>query len=404
VDYEERTLYSTWNVSFHQVRDQNPAAAEILKLMAYLDNQDIWYNLFQCGASDAPAWWVDVLRSRVRFNRAISILCSYSLLEVSEGQYSLHTCVHDWILKHLNRDADQERCKIAIRCVAASVSWEPEAEYWVRNQRVLPHVLQFQHVRLHSLIDWSGIEPKDLGCLAYLYEQNDMRIKAEEMYVWALRGYEKEGGAEHTAKLDMVNNLGNLYADQGKMAEAEEMYVRALQGYEKAWGPEHKSTLDKVNNLGNLYADQSKMAEAEEMLVRALRGYEKAWAPEHTSTLGTVNNLANLRCEQGKLLEAEQMYQRALTGLEKVHGPAHVFVLGIVNNLGVLFAERDKHMESKKMYRRALDGFQHACGAEHSSTVMVVNNLSRLALEVGENQPANVVEATRKPFRRRWYW
>lgn len=62
VDYEERTLYSTWSVSFEQIRDQDPAAAEVLKLMAYLNNQDLWYGLFQGGVDDAPAWWVDVLK------------------------------------------------------------------------------------------------------------------------------------------------------------------------------------------------------------------------------------------------------------------------------------------------------------------------------------------------------
>ncbi|SLM37738.1 nb-arc and tpr domain protein [Lasallia pustulata] len=60
------------------------------------------------------------------------------------------------------------------------------------------------------------------------------------------------------------------------MAEAEAMYRRALEGLEKAWGPEHTSTLDTVNNLGNLYANQGKMAEAEAMYRRALEGSEKA--------------------------------------------------------------------------------------------------------------------------------
>src|ERR1700741_2582461 len=75
---------------------------------------------------------------------------------------------------------------------------------------------------------------------------------------------------------------------------------RALQGYEKAWGPEHTSTLDTVNNLGNLYANQGKMDEAERMYQRALQGYEKAWGPEHTSTLNTVNNLGILYKDQGR--------------------------------------------------------------------------------------------------------
>jgi tetratricopeptide (TPR) repeat protein len=253
VDYEERTLYSTWNVSFQQVRDQDPAAAELLRLIAYLDNQDLWYELFQASAGDAPAWEVNVLKSQARFNRAISTLHNYSLLEVSEGRYSLHTCVHDWTLEYLNHEFDWERCRIAIHCVAANVSWESEAEYWVRNRRVLPHARRFRHVRLKASIDWSGVEPRDLCYFAGLYQQNEMNAEAEDMYVRALRGYEKAWGAEHTSTLDTANNLGLLYKNQGKMVRAEDMYVRALRGYEKAVGKDHPRTQKIARNLQALH-------------------------------------------------------------------------------------------------------------------------------------------------------
>ena len=129
IDYEERTLYSTWNISFQQVQHHDPAAAELLKLMTYLDNQDLWYELFMVGADDTLVWWRELLLSRVRFNRAISRLHDYSLVEVSEGRCSLHACIHDWTLEYLNRKPEQEKYTIAIHCVAASVSWETEADY-----------------------------------------------------------------------------------------------------------------------------------------------------------------------------------------------------------------------------------------------------------------------------------
>jgi Tfp pilus assembly protein PilF len=48
------------------------------------------------------------------------------------------------------------------------------------------------------------------------------------MYTWALQGSEKALGPDYTLTLNTVNNLGNLYADQGKLAEAEKIYIRAL--------------------------------------------------------------------------------------------------------------------------------------------------------------------------------
>ncbi|KAL9595974.1 MAG: hypothetical protein Q9179_004781 [Wetmoreana sp. 5 TL-2023] len=231
MDYEERTLYSTWNVSFQQVRDQDPAAAELLKLMAYLDNKDLWYELFHQDIPDAPEWWTEVLKSRARFNRAMSTLHDYSLLEVNRRQYSLHMCQHDWMLEYLNHDFDPERCRIAIHCVAANVSWMEEAEHWVKNRRVLLHARRFLHFRIKAAVDWNGIKFRKLFQLAYLYD-----------------------------------HLGVLYAKQGKIAEAEKMCIRALRGYKKVWGPEHTSTLMAIKFLGVLYG---KIAEAEDELSSA---------------------------------------------------------------------------------------------------------------------------------------
>src|SRR2546421_2814509 len=92
----------------------------------------------------------------------------------------------------------------------------------------------------------------DLYHIAYLCDQIDMNAEAETMYLRALQGKEKAWGAEHTSTLDTVNNLGNLYADQGKMAEAEAMFLRALQGYENAVGADHPRTRVIARNLNEL--------------------------------------------------------------------------------------------------------------------------------------------------------
>ena len=62
---------------------------------------------------------------------------------------------------------------------------------WVRNRRVLPHVGWLKHTQLMPAFNWNGIEPRDLYRFAGLYQPNDMNAEAEQMYVRALRGYEK---------------------------------------------------------------------------------------------------------------------------------------------------------------------------------------------------------------------
>ncbi|KAF2688995.1 HET-domain-containing protein [Lentithecium fluviatile CBS 122367] len=43
--YEDRSLYTTWQVTFDRIRKQNAASAQLLKLWAYFDKQDMWFGL-----------------------------------------------------------------------------------------------------------------------------------------------------------------------------------------------------------------------------------------------------------------------------------------------------------------------------------------------------------------------
>jgi hypothetical protein len=132
-EYRDRTLYSTWDLSLKQVQAQDPEAVQLLRLMAYFSNVGLWYELFQKGAASGPPWLSTIVKSKSRFNKAISILREYSLVEVEgearPGQYSLHTCVHDWTLEHLNHKIDRTLSCLAVHCIARNVMWETEDEF-----------------------------------------------------------------------------------------------------------------------------------------------------------------------------------------------------------------------------------------------------------------------------------
>ncbi|KAI4227193.1 MAG: hypothetical protein L6R40_008222 [Gallowayella cf. fulva] len=384
MEYDDRTLYTTWNLSRKQVAAQDPQAVELFRLMGYLGNADLWYELFQNGAGSAPDWFCDITKSKARFNKAMATLHSYSLIEAMPGHYSLHACVHDWILGYLISKFDMALFGLAMHCIAQNVAWESMPEYWVINSRLNHHALRIDHCQQREVVDWNDINEEDMHCIGYLDNMIGRLKEAEAMYMRALKGYEKAWGAEHTSTLDTVNDLGSLYKNQGKMAEAEAMFMRALNGKEKAWGAEHTSTLDTVNNLAGLYKNQGKMADAEKMYMRALKGMEKAWGAEHTSTLDTVNNLGNLYSDQGKMAEAEQMYMRALKGYEKAWGAEHTSTLNTVNNLGSLYKNQGMMAEAEEMLLRALKGYEKAWGAEHTSTLRTVNNLGLLYYNQGK--------------------
>ncbi|KAN0087098.1 hypothetical protein V8E54_000786 [Elaphomyces granulatus] len=389
--YEDRMLYSTWQLSFDQVKQRNELSAKLLQLWAYFDNQDLWFELLRHGDSRDPDWIHELTEDKLAFNGAVRVLSDHGLVEadmssqelIESRGYSIHGCVHSWTVNILNQEWDYDLARLALKFVGSHVPETESAKWWLTQRRLLPHAARCSHAVLNGMVMVDGMEMA-LFSLGLLYADQGKLDEAEKMYQRTLQGYERARGPDHASTLNTVNNLGNLYRSQGKLDEAEKMYQRALQGKEKAWGPDHTSTLDTVNNLGLLYADQGKLDEAEKMYQRALQGYEKAWSPGHTSTLDTVNNLGVLYADQGKLDKAEKMYQRALQGKEKALGPDHTSTLNTVNNLGVLYADQGKLDEAEMMYQLALQGYEKALGPDHISTLDTVNNLGILYADQGK--------------------
>ncbi|KAF1819697.1 purine and uridine phosphorylase [Dissoconium aciculare CBS 342.82] len=300
-EYGERSVLTTWTMSYEQVKSRDPLAAQLLDLWAFLYHGDVWAELLLTGQSDEAQHRPRedaVFRpvTKLSLQHSIGTLVQYSMVKMSTADRApaIHPVVHAWCLHSLDRSTAQQLQAAALRLVARMAESAGRGVAKDLGLRLAAHA----KVIGTRVATWRSDEAQqalEYHQVAHFLKDWETSQEVENLYMRALRGYEKAWGAEHTSTLDTVNSLGLLYADQGKMAEAEEMYMRALRGYGKAWGAEHTSTLSTVNNLGNLYASQGKMAEAEEMYMRALRGYEKAWGAEHTSTLDTVNNLGALQ-------------------------------------------------------------------------------------------------------------
>ena len=104
-----------------------------------------------------------------------------------------------------------------------------------------------------------------------------------------------------------LNNLAELYRDQGKYAEAEPLYKRSLVIVVKVLGPEHPGVATNLNNLGLLYTDQGKYAEAVPLYKRSLEITEKALGPEHPTVATSLENYAMLLRKTNRDAEAARL-------------------------------------------------------------------------------------------------
>ena len=158
LEYETRTMSSTWIISLNQIRSQNDDAAELLTFLAYLGSRDIWYDLVKAGASDDVPWMRRVTQSKIHFQRAMSKLLDYSLVDVVAGSYQVHPCLHDWLVESLNSPPKSLLFITALTCIADTIKDESSPQFWVTNKRLLDHTEQLESPHFYKLWQWYASE------------------------------------------------------------------------------------------------------------------------------------------------------------------------------------------------------------------------------------------------------
>ncbi|KAF8473485.1 hypothetical protein BDZ91DRAFT_714700 [Kalaharituber pfeilii] len=386
VGKDDRSVFATWELSFNAIKNQNPKAAELLSLCAFLDNNDICEEFLRRGMKLAI--------NDTSLADSIHLLFSYSIAKRTEkyDSFNIHPLVHlciQWKLE-MGPDKYQEMAIKAFLMVTSGIAVpedrEREVSDWIFERRNLPHVFAVERQ-----MKFLPLEKEEslaaLDTLRSVYQDHGHYRKAEEMCKVILATREKLG-ADHPSTVDTINNIAVVYKQQGKYSQALELYQRTLAGREKSLGVDHPSTLDTVHGMAIVYEEQGKYSQALELYQRALAGYEKSLGVDHPSTLQTVNNMANVYMQQGKYSQALELYQRALAGCEKSLGVDYPSTLGIVNNMANLYEEQGKYSQALELYQRALAGCEKSLGVDHPSTLGIVNNMANIYEKQGKYSQA----------------
>ncbi|RHZ58905.1 hypothetical protein CDV55_105072 [Aspergillus turcosus] len=257
-DYSNGNMLTTWMITFQEIQKRSEPAAKLLHLLAHFDNYDIWYELIRCGLEmrHHPDWFRQTVVDEIVFLTTIRILVDFSLIDLrrDKGSYSMHPVVQDWCRMGTGVENQDEFRTIALNSTGAAVPNSTERDYWLLQQRLLPHA---KNSVLMLQSEWSVPQDEQtlqaINKLGLLYNDQGMLKEAEKLHQYALRGKEATLGLDHLSTMETVNQLGNVYADQGRLKEAETMYQRALAGRQKLLGADHTLTLQTMNNLGTVY-------------------------------------------------------------------------------------------------------------------------------------------------------
>jgi transcriptional regulator with XRE-family HTH domain/tetratricopeptide (TPR) repeat protein len=222
------TVASTWSLSFEQIERECPAAAELLRLCAFLDPDAIPESIITEGSNFLGPVLGSLATDAFLLNEAIQTLRRYSLIKRDPEAKVLN--IHRLAQVVLKGGLDEQtRQQWAERTILAVNAAFPEASFdnWSRCELYLSHVhvcvdlidkYSISFPQTVRLLHQAGIYVRDRG----LYEQ------AEALLQQSLRMSEQVLGPEHPETARLLNDLGWLYYQQGKYEQAETLYKRAL--------------------------------------------------------------------------------------------------------------------------------------------------------------------------------
>jgi hypothetical protein len=315
----------SWMLSFDQIRQHNPRAANLLSLMAFFDRQAIPESILK-----------DANETSLSFTGAIGQLLAFSLItrNTIPTQYNVHRLAYlisqAWQIKNGLEN------KWSIVAQQRLLERSPKDNYtaWETCALYLPHA--------QAMIN------EELGKSSETYNRNINLLMSRVGSYLSLRGfyYFAEGidtqcldyckrwfDLEHLDTLTSMANMASTYQNQGRWKETEELKVQVLEKRKRVLGQEHPYTLTSMANLALTYRNQGRSKEAEELGVQVLEKRKSVVGQEHPDTLVSMSNLAFTWKDYGRHAEAIKLLEGCVRLRTQILGADHHLTLSSITTL-----------------------------------------------------------------------
>ncbi|KAL7906195.1 hypothetical protein GGI35DRAFT_117899 [Trichoderma velutinum] len=377
-DFEDEGRYrdlknpvaTTWLISFEQVRQRDPLAADYLSFMACVDAKDIPQSLLPPGPS------------RKKEIDAMGTLQGYSFITKGSAGSSntvdlavnIHRLVHmatrNWL-----RTEDllaEWTGKAIVRLV--EVIGDVSRHDRVAWRSYMPHASYVLGSRFASEDDENKLDLLEQYGFCLL---SDGRYReAETSFKQVMESRKAKLGADHPDTLTSMTNLALTLSNQGRWKEAETLDVQVTETRKVKLGPDHSSTLTSINNLASTLLYQGQWEKAEKLYIQVIESRKANLGTDHPETLISMANLALTLSNQGRWEEAEKLNVQVIESRKAKLGTDHPSTLISMNNLASTYRNQGRWEEAEKLYMQVMESRKAKLGADHPDTLTSMNNLA----------------------------
>jgi uncharacterized protein (DUF2164 family) len=345
----ERSVATTWSISFEYIRNQNPLATSLFQLLSFLNPDRTLIEFVKAGKGALEGGLRELVSDDLKLSQALLSLEKLSLLKWSRG-----TDLTEVVSIH--------------RVLQAVVKDEMTVE-----------ILQSS---MASVVNMCAIVfPENV-----MNETRSQCRHYQDQVLGPLLYAAKLGGTEETAMV--LRNVGNFLRDDGKYADSVELLSRAVEILSKVLGSNNKNTLSSISDLAWTYHHQGRFDDAAALQEKTLAARRKLLGEDHPDTLRSMNNLAATYCNQGRSDDAAALHKKTLAARKKLLGENHPDTLCSMNNLAATYYDQGRFHDAAALQEKSLPARKKLLGENHPDTLRSMNNLASTYRDQGRSDDA----------------
>jgi hypothetical protein len=367
-----RSLAAATELIADRLAEDDPAAAELANLCAFLAPEPIPEDLFTGAASALPGELAARAADPLAWAQTLARLARQSLARIDPRGLVMHRLTQAILRDRLpgEQAAATRQCTEAV--LAAADPRDPANPVtWPRWAQLMPHLLAADLAATGS----PGLRWMACNACWYLLARGDTRT-ARDLAADLRRHWRDRLGEDHENTQATATYLAWALQDLGRYAQARDLDQDTLTRKRRVLGEDHPSTLVSANNLASALRGLGEHQAARDLDQDTLTRRRRVLGEDHPSTLASANGLANALRNLGEHQAARDLDQDTLTRRRRVLGEDHPDTLTSANNLANALRNLGEHQAARDLDQDTLTRRRRVLGEDHPETQRSARNLA----------------------------
>jgi len=391
------SLAAATGLAADQLARDDPAAAELAGLCAFLAPEPVPVDLLTGAAAELPAELAARAADPIAWRQTLTQVSGHALARLDHRGLQMHRLTQAILRNRLTPEqaaATRQRAEAILAASNPGNMTNPAT--WPRWAQLMPHVLA---------ADLAGTANRSLRWLAisacgYLLGRGDTRSSYDLAADLHPQWRQRLGDDEETV-LAMTHQLTRTLHNLGRYAEARDLQQEVVTRARRVLGEDHENALVYANGLAVSLSLLGEVQAARDLNQDTFERSRRVLGDDHPDTLATANNLAIDLRNLGELRAARDLNQDTFDRRRRVLGDDHPYTLASANNLAGDLRELGELQAARDLNQDTFDRRRRVLGEDHPSTLRSANNLASDLRELGEAQAARDLDQDTLERRRR---